>query len=421
MAKRNRNKKDKVAPQQPRKAKGERRKGPSGVQGKLINSVVPRAMPVYTGFRRNFERLLATEGSGLKPVEVAFLKAAFAPMDFQQLGVEGVPDVFCGPSYVRQEVGINTITIPAGQTYLIAQLPVPGQAYFLASTTSGASLPTTQWSGTAYSSYGTMFGTVSNNETSNALAYRFIGQSLELRPQSAVVSNAGLLICAKQGITRTIDSNIVTATGEDAAVNTFAVPQIDMTGCSLTTLSSGPCYTGHPNDGLYSCSFNTGSWEFEPIWEDVVAIPPLQVGILGTTTLSNVTPTTGQIKGDPGLPGFSNNHESIVVAITNSGASSLAMTIECRQTVEYRPNLKSVLYAMCTPSPAENYDCMRLYCRGVAQMPIAVGYAENATFWETMKKIWRGVLAVGSAVPFTRPLAMGLSAATDAGEALFAK
>lgn len=372
---------------------------------------------------------VAASGSKLHPRSVDFLKAALAPVDFKCLDVQGVPDEYVGPSVVKQSVYIGTITIPpSGSTYL-GGLPTPGIAYWSADT------PGSDWTPTYMGDYTSTFPVVNGIITSNFLSYRVIGIAMELKPISAMVSNAGVLLTAKIPLKVSVDQHPDVTGGETPKkalmITGSDIMRIDMTGCDKAAIVNGPVFVSHPNDGCYTMGFNCGDWSFNPVYSDVDAIPPSGVYILGYTgnlpvttmslELASVTATSGRLVAPTGknIPGFASNHESIVMHITNANTTSaLVMSLEVRHIIEYQVNPSSLFYPLAQPSAPHDRMALDLYAYALTRVPVAVTYPNNAGFWETCLRIWKGLLAVvgaGSvaAGPFA-PMIMGATAGLGA-------
>jgi hypothetical protein len=319
-------------------------------------------------------------------MDLAFIKAAYAPIDFNSLNVDGVPDAYTGRTMVIQACFVGTITIAAntGATYIVP--PVPGVAYaFVATTTIVGS---TAFRSVNYADYGTLFPT-QTDMSSVVTGFRIIGTMLEVRPQSAVTTNAGLIVVAKVPMILSIDEILSVPSGFAATSNGSVNYNIDLTGANQAALTSGSCYTGHPNDGAYTIGLNSGNWNFQPIWNDTGAVPATGVpayatsgSSIGTVSSQTVTPLTGQLLGVSGLniPGYA-PHETIVLSITNAASSALSFTIQVRQTIEYQVNPNSLLYQTAKPSPPPNPLALQVYAEVATAVPVAVEYSRNFGFW----------------------------------------
>lgn len=393
---------------------------PPGVQGRIINAITPYPVPVVrtsyaTRNRRRSRNRRVPRGLGLRwelsPTDVAFLKAAFAAVDFEPVSCTGVPDGFSGPTVVRQDVQINTINIGVGKGGYILVPPTPGIAYFannnITTPVTASTMGSTLLSGTEYASFTTLFSQAQlGTQTNSFLNYRVIGTALELRPQSAVTDNAGAILCAKLPFTVYDDFTPNTQAAGYSAFTGLPVQSINLNGLLPAALSSGPVYSGHPNDGLYSVGFNMGGWDFQQFFDGVTQIPPAQIlcyNAAGAVSLQNNNVTNGALVGSTGtplaIPGYSRNHECIGVYIQNSGAATLSLTLQTRQIIEYTPNPLGAQYEAATPSAKHSPAAMELYSVAVRNIPVAVEYARNDGFWDHLLRIWRGVLSVGSIVP----------------------
>lgn len=390
---------------------------------RLIRTITPmgqptnqRVAPIMRGRQRLIPPNIVTRA------EENFLKAAFAPIDFQELALDGVPDTYSGPSIVRQETYLSTVTVPANSYTILLVPPIPGVAYASANNSTGVVGGATDFECVNYGSYQTLFGAYTTPETANVLAFRFMGTMIELQPASPVTTNSGVLMVSKQGITVTTDGLLASTTANLTPLTTGALsPTIDLTTCSVTAVTTGPVYNRHPNDGCYAIGYNQGDWSFTPIWDDVASIPVAQAYFATgadppVISLTNVKTDLGQITAasSQAIPGWG-KHQSIVVILQNTASSPLVMSIQTRQIVEYIPNAKSILYSMATPSPAPNIRVLQMYSYAVHQLAIAVPYTQNAGFWATLLSIWRGALSIASIIPGPiSAVATGLRYATNA-------
>lgn len=366
----------------------------------------------------------------LKPSDLTFLKAAFAPVDFGQLDLNGVPDSYTGPSIVKHHTLWSTVPVPAGKTKVLLFAPTPGIAYFEADNEYATDY---MMLAKEYPDFGMMFGLniESADTTWNCFSARYIGLSAEIRPMSSIVSNAGTIICAK--IPLVINDNNDVTTGTAPLAGERWVPMagqsvtktIDLLCMNTTSLTKGPFYMGHVNDGMYSVASNTGDWSFCPLWNDVDMVPPFQMpfgSLKSDNTFSTfkylpVKAKNGQIEGYSAhsIPGWC-NHESIAVIIRNSGESTLELNIETHGIVEYQLNPNSVLYPFASASASPSPELLQMYAQLSERIPVAVGYLQNAEFWDRIRSILRSLFNAGSKYgSVANAVLPGLGSAISAG------
>jgi hypothetical protein len=324
---------------------------------------------------------------------MAFLRAAFAPVDFPQLAVEGVPDNYTGPSVVKQHSYVTQISLPAASHLNIAVLPTPGHAFWYTTTDTGSN-----WSANNYGDYGSCFPTVRGDSGSVFSRFRYIGQCIELRPTSAVVSNAGMITAARVPIT------VVNRALRDedcinfpSALGTM-VRYVDMSPASSDGYTQGACYTSHVNDGLYSVALNDGNWQFEDTWTGEAAVPPLQVrDTLGATHDFNAK--NGRLAPGSASPLMGFGHlNAIAIKVTNDASTPLTFTVICRAIIEYIPDPYSIVYNMARPSPPHDVMALDAYSDVCSTLPPGVPYSQNADFWEKVWNFLRGALSGASKV-----------------------
>lgn len=348
----------------------------------------------------------------LSPRDMTFLKAAFAPVDFGVLDVQGVPDVFTGTSLIKHHTLRSTISITSAGWYSILVAPVPGIAYF--STNGYKQDDSFVMMASSYPDTPEMFGTITGSDTTwNVMQSRHISNVVEIRPTSSIVTNAGHIICAKLAVPLNpmyLSDPAVetppTGKGYWALASQAEHLAIDLTFMNPDRLTRGEFYMGHINDGLYSVAANTGDWSFKPIFKAVESIPPASMTYLqyDTTTMvaekiayKAMKAPDGRLKvvsdGTRPLPGW-NEHECIAILIKADAAC--AFTVETHSVVEYIPNPSSMLYPYATPSAPPSPLALAAYAEVAGLLPVAVGYTQNADFWDRVSDILKQLLSVGS-------------------------
>jgi len=321
----------------------------------------------------------------------AFMRAAFAPFDFPALALEGVPDNYTGPSIVKQHCLTNTVTMAKDEVLHIAVLPTPGTAYWHCT---GEDVTGT-WLAQHYADFDNCFPLTRNTRDGTFSTFRYLGAALEIRPTSAVVSNAGSITAARVPIVVTErqirESDVNQGTTTMVLSLGTQMKYIDMSPASESGYTQGPSYSAHVNDGLFTVAVNDGCWDFEKIWTGEPAIPPNQVeGAVFSGTPPVLTIGTANIIAHNGrlsaptdkLMGF--GHMNAIV-VTIRASSALTFTFLNRAYVEYTVDPFSVMYNMARPSPPVDLVALALYSSTSAVLPPGLPYSQNADFWT---RVW---------------------------------
>lgn len=383
----------------------------------LSNTVTPKPAPTVALApplsARNKRRSVVPRNITLPEASQAFMRAAFAPFDFPSLALEGVPDNYTGPSVVKQHCLTTTISLAAGSQMNILVLPTPGIAYW---TTTG--YVTDNWDPTYFADYDSCFGEVRGTRDGTFSKFRYLGAALEIRPTSAVVSNAGSITSARVPIAvtdRAIRDEDVAQTPTTARVLALNAQckYIDLNPASESGYTQGPSYSAHVNDGLFTVAINDGCWDFEKIWTGDLAVPPTDIEVSTTTGVeqrSFLARNGRLLTTNSRLVGFGH---MMAIAVTIKATSALTFTVLSRAYVEYMVDPFSVLYNMARPSPAVDPVALALYSRTVAVLPPGLPYSQNADFWARVWSFMKRVLGTVTKVgPMLGPY--GVAASTIA-------
>lgn len=328
-------------------------------------------------------RLRKSMLKGLSPQGVEFLKCAFAPPDFNVTQVHGVPDAFEGNSLVKKHKLIAPVTLAASVDTYYLLAPVPGIAYF---TYSSATPPssTTSWTGVPYGDHLSLFGTNPTQSCDIVTKFRVVSNHLELVPTTNAMQWTGNIQAWKIPVTMIPgNSSIVTGTYTTALI---------VQGLQGAVATNSLQYTAPFNSGVYACAYNSGAkFDFSPILENVNI----------TATVAQAPGVSGTLAGQSGiaLPGFDNNFESVIVKISGVGTNiNDTMIIKTWSCVEYQVSPGTSLYEFMTVSPTDA-AAMDLYRKIIRELPVAVSYYDNESFWERVLSIIRGLSSAGRALP----------------------
>jgi len=342
----------------------------------LMNSNRPYLLGNATSTNPNRPRAVYSS-QPLSQAGMAFLKCAFAPPDFTETQVQGVPDNFRGLTLLKKHRLVNSYSLTAGTDYYALLCPVPGIAYFLATTVAGVP-PTgaTIWTGVPYSDYSTLFGASANTTSDVVNSFRYVSNHMEL-------------ICT---------TNQMTWSG---SISSFKLPiklimkpggLWTITGLQSTLSTNVNQYTGSLFDGVFSGAYNCApDFEFVPLLEAQpnARVPDVVVAGIDFGQL---------VSGASGFTGFDNSMESLCLKISGVTTTN-SVIFKTWACVEYTALDNSVVYEYQRGSPPEDERALKLYREIALSLPIGVPVRENADFWQRVLRIIRSISAVGAALP----------------------
>lgn len=328
----------------------------------------------------------------------AFLKCAFAPPDFANSDVGGVPDDFQGKSLVKRHKLITAITNAASMDYYYLLLPTPGFAYWVASVPAGTPiLPTTTFTGMNYSDFGTMFG--GPLSTANIVnRFRFVSNHIEIIPTTNQMTWTGSIQTFKFPV------KVILRPDPGSSLNNRTVTGLQSCNSNIADQYSGPF-----NLGVYAAAYNTGAtFAFSDVFENVTAIPESESTTLGDFGV--LSPT-----GSYGFTGMDENFDSVLVKFSGAGSndanSYLLKTWAC---VEYQVLANASLYEYQRISPCDKL-AIEIYRKVVNELPVGVAFIDNEGFWRRVLDIIRRVTSIGSNLPGQYGMiSMGVNTAAEA-------
>lgn len=349
----------------------------------MNNPILPQPQGVSNG-RSNMVKSMQRTTAGLTKEGVNFLKCAFSPADFDGSSTYGVPDDFGGKTLAVKHRSIQPFNFLANQDVYFLIVPIPGYAYFFATTSAGV-LPvsTTVWTGVTYSNYVSLFG--SGGAVNSALItnkFRFVSQHVEFVPNTNNNSWTGGFQAWKLPLQVTQRSTATTAANE-----------FTISGLNGTAVTDADSYAGPFNLGLYTGAFNKGSsaWDFSQVVDNVQGYPPVSVasdfGVLSWDGTHN-------------FPGFDNNFETVCIKVSGVGANTTnSVQLKTWACVEYQFVPGSLMYE----SQALHYTCderaLKLYREIVLNLPVGVSYLDNANFWTRVLSIIKTLSGGASYIP----------------------
>lgn len=339
-------------------------------------------------------------GPPMTEAGMCFLKCAFAPPDFTNTGVRGVPDSFRGESLIKKHSFTTSLSVSSGTDYYILILPVPGITMFMATVTAGSPvIASSQFMGTNYPDFTSLFGTGVNTPADNATAFRFISNHFELVSTTNEMTWSGMISAWKVPI------QVENRASQATTLNDL----ITITGINGVNAPQAKMYSGTSKEGVYlGCYNDSTDFEFSPIREGFASLPA-----------AFAPEDFGELVSSNSIPGYDNSFQAAVVKISGlSGANTFIMRHWA--CVEYKISPQSVLYEYQGTSPPEDKLALRAYKEVILGIPLAVPANQNANFWSRVLSILRTVTGVGAMLP--GPYGMisgGLNAITGAMTELF--
>lgn len=342
---------------------------------------------------------------------MSFLKCAFAPPDFANSNVRGVPDEYQGKSLVKKHRLVTSQAFSEASTdYYFLVLPTPGYAYWTATVTAGTPITALNaFTGVPFADCATFFnsGGIAGNSTADIVdKFRYVSNHFELVPTANQMTWSGNVQCWKFPAALFIRQNNLTGGAE--AGNLWSV-----SGLQALNATNADQYTGPFNLGVYAGAYNTGAkFDFSQIIERVTAVPSTPYVDIGDF---------GQLKAPTnGFTGFDNQFESMVIKVTGMGTNvGNTAIIKSWACVEYQTLPGNGYYEFQTTSPCDKV-ALDLYRKIINQLPPGVSFVDNESFWQRVLQIIRQVSGGMSVLPGPYGLAAGgVNRISDALEQMF--
>lgn len=338
---------------------------------------IPKALNAPNAISALNRRPKRIAGPPMSPAGFAFLKCAFAPPDFANTGVQGIPDSFRGTSLVKKHRFTTTLTTLALNDYYILVLPVPGISMFLGAVATGTPiLSSTIFNGVNYPDFTSIFPSF-NAVSQNFTSFRFISNHFELISTTNEFSWTGQITAWKFPL------KMIVRQGGASVSDLWSVDGIE----SLNA-AQGIMYSGKTKDGIYIACYNDDAdFDFTTITDGVGAVPAAIAG-----------DDFGQLNTTVCFPGFDNRFQCAVIKISGASGNN-TFIMKHWACVEYKVNTNSSLYEYQTLSPCEDEKALKVYRELINSLPIAVPAAENANFWQRVLSIIRTISGVGALIP----------------------
>jgi hypothetical protein len=337
-------------------------------------------------------------GRGANPLSAdgnAFLKCVTSPCDFVagSTGFMGIPDAYDDRVIVdeaRSVTGLPSYT--AGQDIYIIQPPIPGVAYMwgvvAGGTRTNAAIAFTP---VYYPNVTTMFPTSGTRDTV-VDKFRVASNAIELVNTTNDMTWAGSI----EGFKLDLSQGTFNDSFADLAANQVNIALPIILGFD-GLYTSEPGYVAAIKDGIYMTAFNQQSaYPFLPIASSTAISNMSNNQTKSPAGNQNQLTTFATVAPDVYV-GFGSLETNVIrIPAAVAGQSMRIRTWSC---VEYTVPSTSILWHFSHLSPPEDQLAMALLKQFHHQFPIAVTAAQNATFWENVRK-WMGrITKLGGYLP----------------------
>lgn len=310
---------------------------------------------------------------------LAFLKCAFAPPDFSDTQVRGIPDNYRGKTLLKKHRLTASTTLFATSDYYFLLAPTPGIAYWVWTGTPGV-LPSSSavWTAVPYSDLSSLFGSSENTAADIVNGYRIVSNHFEMISTTNQMGYSGTISVLKCNL------NLInrSSTGDMWSI----------TGLQSTASTNCPIFSTSTINGVYVGCYNSqADFPFQPILENVwnATIP----STIGTYDWGQLNASASGV-----FPGFYNGFECAVIKVTNMSTTN-TMIMKTWSCVEYQVIATSTLIDYTSVSPPIDPIALKAYREIVISLPIAVMAKDNAGFWQRVLSILKTITGVGVALP----------------------
>jgi len=325
---------------------------------------------------------LVPQNNGLSQCGVDFLKCAFAAPDFDSTGSLGIPDNYVGRTLMSNQTLVSNLSAPHNMDTYIVVSPFFGSAYLTATVNTGVqpgTLTSVNWPGYANLGLGVApagLGTVGK--------FRYASLCAEIQSTMNEMSWAGNITCYRIPMTMTV-TNAASVPSTPSVVLNFEPGGIG----NLSTVPFNNVYTAPFNKGAYAVSYNrSGAFDFVEVVGDNQDTTATRVYSPGTGT-SLTMPYRGH-----------DNLDSIVFKISVPNvAVDQSFILRTWACVELQVVPNNFIYEFTSLSCPHDQRALDLYKLIAERLPVAVPYADNASFWSKIYGFIRSLSAGLSKVP----------------------
>jgi len=228
------------------------------------------------------------------------------------------------------------------------------------------------YNGNPFSDFKSIFGATAGGAAAlaNVDAFRYVSKTFEIKPVSATLNNAGLILCAR--VPNVNLTSAISGAFPQAPVQAIA----GLANATPSALSAMPAvYQGHINQGVYGfCIQAQPQWPWTPI----------QVDVDGTDIPYAEDTTKSCLAINNNLPewvGFGTLAPIVVTISGTNSSTSWALTVE--DVIEYRPAVGSLLAETAAPGHAiRDQMALDMYEMAAERLQPFCPADENDGFWD---------------------------------------
>jgi hypothetical protein len=313
----------------------------------------------------------------------AFQKCTLAPFDFTGTDFVGIPDEFDGQVITKNHRIVSSLpSYTTGHDLYIVQLPIPGIAYFYGDRAAGSTSAITL-TAVSYDDTATLFP--AGHEDYNVTDFRYASNVLEFVPTVNEMTWGGSVQVSKAKV------EMVSAA---APFGGGAIGTWEYVGGLAELMNSLKQQAVFPlNQGAFSPAYNTeANFEWRPV-TSAYSLTNL------TTNQSTAGPVDAVITfaGTPNFTGLG-TFEATVMKFPAIIASQSGL-IRCNACIEYQVTPTSIVYDYAHMSPAYDPLALAQIKEFHKNVPAAVKFADNATFWETFLSWTSKAATIASYLP----------------------
>ena len=347
---------------------------------------------------------------------VNFLKTATASPDYENLQLEGIPDSYSGPTFVKKDYVYTSVTVDAGTTKWLVMTPTAGVAYY-EGVQAGSPDPTVTLS--MFADGSTIGGIFPDAATlypgcgAPAVAPDYRMPNTGEVVQGRILSHSAEIVCVNN------------AFNQYGTITTFKTPLTRIVaenqGVSTYEIGGGPALLKDPvsseanvvpvREGSYSVAMSReADFNFYDVLDDVAQNSTY--GFLQDDKI--VDSRSGSVKGPAVL--WDNGFDSIVFRVTvpQGVPAAQSFILKVWRVWELQPAASSLAHSISHASPACEPNTLRLYHEMSKNLPVSVPERDNPDFWNTVLdgvNATSGILAEMD-MPLVSGIAKGVHAVT---------
>jgi len=355
--------------------------------------------------------------------DVAFLKVATASPDFENVDIEGIPDSFSGPTFVKKDYAYTSVTAPAGRVTYVLVPPTMGVAYYTVSVDLvNGEMPsvndyfgarTLNFKGTTFPDAGSLFPGVNIPDarvtnSNNVVRGRMMGQSAELVVLNNAFHQYGSITTFKTPLNRTVIEEF------DTVNDTFGRYQIVGTPALVAPIVFSNANVAPVREGSYAVAM---SREAEFNFADVLDDVSLSSKFEGYVATPPTTSAPAVLLGPAVL--WDNGFDSIVFRIVvPPSVETQSFILKVYKTWELQPAANSLAASIAHASPPQDERALKMYHQISRDIPVSVPAKDNPDFWNKVVDGLHSASGALSNVPIVSKYAQGVHALTTLGKNL---